>query len=124
MNRYEKTYKLYKDFRFEAAHQLTKVAAGHQCARLHGHSYKLRVHCSGLITAENDWLIDYSEIGEVTKSEIIDKLDHQNLNDILPYETTAENLSFWIMEILSKKIHCLSGIEIFETPTTSVLIEC
>ena len=32
--------RLWKDFAFEAAHKLTRVPLGHQCARLHGHSYK------------------------------------------------------------------------------------
>jgi 6-pyruvoyltetrahydropterin/6-carboxytetrahydropterin synthase len=27
-----------KDFRFDAAHQLSSVGPGHKCARLHGHT--------------------------------------------------------------------------------------
>ncbi|MGB1561182.1 MAG: 6-pyruvoyl trahydropterin synthase family protein, partial [Sinimarinibacterium flocculans] len=38
---------LYKDFRFEAAHLLPKVPEGHKCARLHGHSYQVRITIEG-----------------------------------------------------------------------------
>ena len=34
---------LTKEYRFEAAHRLPRVPAGHKCARMHGHSYKVEV---------------------------------------------------------------------------------
>lgn len=121
INRFKKTYTLWKDFSFEAAHSLKKVPAWHQCKRLHGHSYKIRVHFSGLITAEHDWLVDYGEVSTVVKP-FIAKLDHQNLNSIFEVETTAENIAWWFSERLHGKIQHLSGVEVFETPTTSVMI--
>ena len=38
---------LYKDFRFEAAHSLPNVPEGHKCARLHGHSFFVRLTITG-----------------------------------------------------------------------------
>ena len=35
--------KLFKKFRFEAAHRLPQVPPDHQCARLHGHSFTVEV---------------------------------------------------------------------------------
>lgn len=119
MNRFKQQFDLWKDFTFEAAHRLTKVPAYHQCRRLHGHSYRFRIHCSGLIKPEFDWVVDYAEIGVVGKI-IVDKLDHRNLNEILKMETTAENLCFWIAERVQRRLPELSAIEVFETPTTSV----
>ena len=38
---------LVKDFRFEAAHFLPNVPAGHKCLRMHGHSFRVAVHVRG-----------------------------------------------------------------------------
>lgn len=120
--KYQTTFKLWKEFRFEAAHQLTKVAAGHQCARLHGHSYVVRVHCEGLLDPTHDWVLDYADISAVARP-IIQELDHRNLNDILPGETTAENLAWWILQKLTPVLPQLAAIEVFETPGTGVRLE-
>jgi 6-pyruvoyltetrahydropterin/6-carboxytetrahydropterin synthase len=115
-------FKLWKDFRFEASHRLTKVPVGHQCGRLHGHSYKVRIHCKGALNPDRDWVVDYGDISKAV-SPIIESLDHTFLNDHLDLETTAENLAWWIGQQLIPRLEHLSGVEVFETPTTSVLWE-
>ena len=120
--KYQKTFRLWKEFRFEAAHQLTKVPAGHQCARLHGHSYLVRVHCAGPLDPDHDWVIDYADISAAAKP-VVQELDHRNLNDILPGETTAENLAWWLLQRLSPLLPMLEAVEVFETPGTGVRVE-
>jgi len=121
-DKYNQIFKLWKDFTFEAAHQLTKVPSGHQCGRLHGHSYKVRVHCKGKLREDRDWVVDYAEISAVVKP-IIDELDHKFINHIIEGETTAENLAYWIALKLHTKLRSMYAIEVFETPTTSVIYE-
>lgn len=119
MNKHKHTFKLWKDFTFEAAHKLTKVPEGHQCGNIHGHSYRVRIHCEGTLDAQMEWVVDYAEISRAVRP-IIESLDHTFLNDILPVETTAENLAWWIAETASPDLPHLSAVEVFETPTTSV----
>ena len=38
---------IYKEFSFEAAHKLPNVPEGHKCARLHGHTFYVRIVVSG-----------------------------------------------------------------------------
>jgi len=121
-DKYNQTFKLWKDFTFEAAHQLTKVPAGHQCGRLHGHSYKVRVHCKGKLDQNRDWVVDYADIAYAVRP-LIEELDHSFLNHIIDGETTAENLAFWIAIKLHIKLRSLYAVEVFETPTTSVIFE-
>jgi 6-pyruvoyltetrahydropterin/6-carboxytetrahydropterin synthase len=116
------TFKLWKDFSFEAAHQLTKAPVGHQCGRLHGHSYKVRVHCEGKLDPLKDWVVDYADIAKAVRP-IIEKLDHTFLNDHIDLETTAENLAWWLAQAIALKLPHLSAVEVFETPTTSVICE-
>ena len=33
---------IFKEFTFEAAHRLPNVPPDHKCARLHGHSFRVR----------------------------------------------------------------------------------
>lgn len=120
--RLNSNFKLWKDFTFEAAHQLTKVPTGHQCGHLHGHSYKLRVHCQGLLNPERDWVVDYADIASAVRP-IVQKLDHTFLNDSFDFETTAENLAFWLGNEIQPKLPQLYAVELFETPTTSVIYE-
>ena len=121
-DRLNANFKLWKDFTFEAAHQLTKVPVGHQCGRLHGHSYKLRVHCQGKLNPERDWVVDYADIASAAKP-IIQRLDHTFLNDHFDFETTAENLAWWVGNEIRPKLPSVYAVEIFETPTTSVVFE-
>jgi len=118
--RLNQVFSLWKDFSFEAAHQLTKVPVGHQCGRVHGHSYKVRVHCSGVLDPLKDWVVDYADIAKATRP-LVESLDHTFLNDHLDLETTAENLSWWFVQKLKEKLPSLYAVEVFETPTTSVL---
>jgi len=42
---------LVKEYRFEAAHRLPCVAAGHKCANVHGHSYRVEIFITGPVKA-------------------------------------------------------------------------
>jgi 6-pyruvoyltetrahydropterin/6-carboxytetrahydropterin synthase len=121
-NRLTTEFKLWKDFSFEAAHQLTKVPVGHQCGRMHGHSYKVRVHCKGVLDPAKDWVVDYADIAKACRP-IVDSLDHTILNDHMDMETTAENLAWWFAVKMKPLLSPLYAVEVFETPTTSVVCE-
>lgn len=130
IDRFTKTYTLWKEFAFEACHSLTKLPRWHQCTRRHGHSYRVRIHCSGPPVKGYDWLVDYGEVSSIVKP-FIDLLDHQCLNDILkdgeqgkgrPLETTAENLAYWFAIRISRRLPELSAVEILETATSSVTL--
>ena len=107
-----------KEFRFEGGHSLRLVPKNHQCRRFHGHSYKVMVYAKGFITRANEWVEDYGVIAKAA-DPIIKRLDHQNINRILPFESTAENLAFWIGQKLCHH-KWLHRIEVYETPTSVV----
>lgn len=120
-HRFTMKQRIGKEFRFEAGHSLKLVPEGHKCGRFHGHSYKVVVYAQGFITRVNEWVIDYAEIAEAV-DPIIAQLDHTDLNDILPFESTAENLAFWIGQRLCHHAW-LHAIEVYETPTSVVYLE-
>lgn len=84
--------------KFDAAHSIPGYPG--KCARLHGHTYE--VECV-LQFATLDGLgmgCDFSIIKSALK-KVIDRLDHENLNEILaPDRTTVERLSeFFFREL-------------------------
>jgi|TARA_B110000483_G_scaffold114954_1_gene139532 6-pyruvoyltetrahydropterin/6-carboxytetrahydropterin synthase len=109
---------IYKDFSIEAAHRLPNVPEGHKCARLHGHSFLVRIVVSGEPGEQSGWILDFSEIKQVFQP-IFTQLDHNYLNDIEGLENpTSENLALWIWRELKPLLPQLSRIEIKETCTS------
>lgn len=109
---------LFKDFTFEAAHRLPNVPPGHKCARLHGHSFRVRVWVSGPVQPDAGWVMDFAEIKRACGS-VHDRLDHQYLNEIEGLgNPTSEILAQWIWKELSEALPTLSAVEVRETCTS------
>ncbi|KZX58800.1 6-carboxytetrahydropterin synthase QueD [Halioglobus sp. HI00S01] len=109
---------IYKEFHFEAAHRLPNVPEGHKCARLHGHSFIVRLTVAGPVGDESGWVMDFSDLKAAFKP-ILDQLDHYYLNDIEGLENpTSENIARWIWDRLSPRLPQLSTVEIRETCTS------
>lgn len=115
------TMEIYKEFSFEAAHRLPHVPEGHKCARLHGHSFYVRIYVRGEVGSHTGWVMDFSELKQVFKP-IYERLDHHYLNDIEGLENpTSENLSRWIWQQLKPLLPILSKIEVKETCTSGCI---
>jgi len=74
----------------------------------HGHNYDLEVMITGYINKESGFLIDMKLLSNVIKDEIIDYMDHKNLNlDVPEFSSlipTAENIAQVIYNRLRSKI--------------------
>ena len=82
-----------KTFEIAASHSLS-LNYESKCQGLHGHNWIITVTCQSETLNENGMVIDFGEI----KRLIHEKLDHKNLNEILSFNTTAENLAKWVCE--------------------------
>lgn len=111
-----------KRFEFEAAHSLPHLPEGHKCRRVHGHSYAVEIFCSNPLD-ERGFVVDYAELS-AAMAPILERLDHHNLNDVMWFPTTAENLGAWLLdELVGKLPVAVSRVDVYETANTRVTVE-
>ena len=115
--------KIYKEFTFEAAHQLPRVPPGHKCARLHGHSFRCSVHLDGPVGEHTGWVQDFGDVAAAVEP-VLERLDHRFLNDVEGLSNpTSENLARWIWRQLKPTLPLLARVVVSETCTTGCVYE-
>lgn len=102
--------KVCREFYFDASHYLPGYEG--KCEQFHGHTYRLEVTVEGRMKKDG-MVMDFNRLKEIVSAEVIETLDHRNLNDIFK-NPTAENISTWIFATLKKKIPSLYSIKLWE----------
>jgi 6-pyruvoyltetrahydropterin/6-carboxytetrahydropterin synthase len=112
------TYRITKEFHFSASHQLKHLHPEHQCARLHGHNYIVKIELSANELNEYGFVRDYNDLSAL-KDYIDGTLDHRHLNDVLGHDhTTAENLAKHFYDWCKPQFPEVSAVSVSETPKT------
>ena len=107
-------YTVIKRMEVSAAHQLS-LSYSSKCEFLHGHNWIITVYCRSAELNENGMVIDFAHIKKTVK----EKLDHKNLNDVLPFNPTAENIARWICE----QIPTCFKVEVKESENNTAIYE-
>ena len=106
---------VFRVFQIEAAHRLPHVPAGHKCARIHGHSFRIEIHVSGSVGEHSGWVLDFADL-RIAFQPLFERLDHHYLNEIEGLENpTSENLARWIWQRLKGGLPELSKVVVQET---------
>ncbi len=111
-------YVIRKQFNCSCSHQLIGLPSEHPCARNHGHNYVITAELASKWLSDVGFVQDYRELDSM-KEYIDDVLDHNNLNDILEVNPTAENIAKHLFEIFKHEYPLLVAIEVSETAKTS-----
>ncbi|MFY0626048.1 MAG: 6-carboxytetrahydropterin synthase [Reichenbachiella sp.] len=92
----------------------------------HGHNYELDVTLTGEIDPETGYVYDMKILSDLIKTEVLNKLDHKNLNlDVGEFKNlnpTAENIVTVIYNLLRPKIDMKYDLKIklYETKRNAV----
>ena len=111
---------------FSSGHYLRNYRG--RCENPHGHNYKVRITLSGAELDEAGLLLDFKLLKQVMRP-VIDRIDHQMLNDLEPFTTinpSAENIaryfyaqtSHQLAEMTQGRVR-VKDCTIWETDTTS-----
>ena len=106
---------VFREFQIEAAHWLPNVPEGHKCARLHGHSFRIRVQVEGDVGEDSGWVMDFADLKKAFQP-LFEQLDHRCLNEIDGLDNpTSENLARWVWQRLADELPGLACVTVQET---------
>lgn len=106
------------EFTFAAAHRLPRYQG--KCFNLHGHNYRFQVALRGEPDPYSGIFVDFGEVEQAVRAEVLDKVDHTNLNDALE-NPTAENVATFIWQKLARRLPGLVEVRLWEVPTSCVV---
>jgi len=111
---------------FSSGHYLRNYKG--KCENPHGHNYKVRITLRGKDLDVAGLLLDFKDLKHVM-SPVIDRIDHQMLNDLEPFteiNPSAENLARYFFDETNKQLETMTGgrvrvkdCTIYETDTTT-----
>ncbi|MBI1810140.1 MAG: 6-carboxytetrahydropterin synthase QueD [Gemmatimonadetes bacterium] len=109
------------EFTFAAGRRLTGVGADHPCARVHGHTFLVRVSVQGPVDPLTGFVADFADLRRAW-APVHEALDHRFLNDVAGLENpTSEHIARWIWERLATALPALASIEVRETGNNGVV---
>ena len=118
------TYTLTTETEFAAAHRLHGYDGN--CARLHGHNWRVVVEVTGTRLDSVGMVVDFKEI-RARAREVAKELDHHYLNEIPPFdrinptaEHIAANFHGRLSDLLDGETHHCSAVTVWENDRSAV----
>ena len=108
-------YRIWKDFHLDSALRSRRAPAGSPQARLHGHTYTLRLHLSAPLDELRGWALDFGDVKELFKP-VFKALDHHALHDIPDLaDCDAASVAGWVLAQAKARLPQVQRVDVFET---------
>ena len=103
---------------FSSAHHLLNYKG--KCENMHGHNWKVEVTARGNSLDNSNILIDFKVLKKVV-NEIMDYLDHKDLNELEEFKNESPSSEFiakFIFKKAKETIKEVCRVDVWETPTS------
>lgn len=116
-------YRLSAQVGISSAHYLNHYEG--DCARLHGHNWKVKVEVTANTLDEAGMAMDFKDLKDVSW-KVIGKYDHQVFNEVAPFDEinpTAENIARYFFQAIARELPAhvkMDRICLWETEKYSV----
>lgn len=104
--------------KFDSAHYLRGYDGN--CAKLHGHTWKVQVFFEGKLLDELGMLLDFRKAKKVLR-DIVSSYDHDLLNNIPPFNhrnPTAENIALDVFRQIESDIPETIKVRVYESESS------
>ena len=94
---------------FAAGHALREYKG--KCENVHGHNYRVQITVEGEKLNRIGLLVDFVELKKAVR-EVIERLDHQFINDLEPFTTinpSAENMAKYFYDEVTRRLDINQG---------------
>lgn len=109
------THRIWKDFHLDSALLLRRAPAGGPLARLHGHTYTLRLHLQAPLDELRGWALDFGDVKERFKP-VFNALDHHALHELPGLaDADAGSLACWALAQSRSVLPQVERVDVFET---------
>lgn len=95
-------YYVSKQLEISASHSLS-LPYESKCTRRHGHNWIITVYCRARQLNAEGMVCDFTRIKELIQG----RLDHVDLNEVFPFNPTAENIARWVADSVPQCYKCV-----------------
>jgi 6-pyruvoyltetrahydropterin/6-carboxytetrahydropterin synthase len=110
--------RIWRRYRFQSAHRLPHVPAGHKCGRMHGHGFE------ALIVARTTAGNPGTDRLDDAWAPLFHQLNYRCLNQLSGLENpTSEHLAAWIWHQLAPRLGTLERVAVLETASCGAVYD-
>ncbi len=107
-------YTVTKRLTISASHHLC-LSYDSPCSQVHGHNWEIVLYFRSETLNENGMVIDFAHV----KQTVEELMDHKNLNEVFPFNPTAENIAYHLVQLFP----CAYKCEVIESTNNTASYE-
>jgi 6-pyruvoyltetrahydropterin/6-carboxytetrahydropterin synthase len=115
-------YRIWTESSLDSAVRFKRAPEGDPRRRIHGHTFRLRLHLNAPLDDVLGWTVDFGEVKEVFRPVFL-RLDHQPLYEAPGMQDNdTASLALWIKRQVQSEVPGLDRIDLFETPGCGAIL--
>lgn len=115
-------YRIWTQMSLDSSVRLKRAPPGEAGARLHGHTYTLRLHLNAPLHQVLGWVVDFGDVKELFRPVFL-RLDHQPLHELAGLEDAdALSLAHWIRRAVGSELPQLDRLDLYATPGCGAIL--